>query len=272
MEFKNRFNIHRICEFYALSEGNSAFTNLLNKDQTFGACLSPYTVVNYDILNDEIVMDKNGYYQPVSKEQTGLLLTEITEQDSYDGYTDKKASDKRILRNVLKQGDCYFNTGDLIKQVEVGFSFGLPHYQFVDRIGDTFRWKGENVSTSEVESVINQHNDVEYSNVYGVTVPGCDGRAGMAAVKLKAESFDLQSFASSLDEQLPAYARPLFIRLLNEMEVTGTFKLKKGALKEEGFDPAQVTEQLLMRTPDGQGFEPLTPELHQKVVGQQLKL
>ncbi|MBL4583146.1 MAG: long-chain-acyl-CoA synthetase [Pseudomonadales bacterium] len=272
MEFKNRFNIHRICEFYALSEGNSAFTNLLNKDQTFGACLSPYTVVNYDILNDEIVMDKNGYYQPVSKEQTGLLLTEITEQDSYDGYTDKKASDKRILRNVLKQGDCYFNTGDLIKQVEVGFSFGLPHYQFVDRIGDTFRWKGENVSTSEVESVINQHNDVEYSNVYGVTVPGCDGRAGMAAVKLKAESFDLQSFASSLDEQLPAYARPLFIRLLNEMEVTGTFKLKKGALKEEGIDPAQVTEQLLMRTPDGQGFEPLTPELHQKVVGQQLKL
>jgi len=272
MEFKNRFNIHRICEFYALSEGNSAFTNLLNKDQTFGACLSPYTVVNYDILNDEIVMDKNGYYQPVSKEQTGLLLTEITEQDSYDGYTDKKASDKRILRNVLKQGDCYFNTGDLIKQVEVGFSFGLPHYQFVDHIGDTFRWKGENVSTSEVESVINQHNDVEYSNVYGVTVPGCDGRAGMAAVKLKAESFDLQSFASSLDEQLPAYARPLFIRLLNEMEVTGTFKLKKGALKEEGFDPAQVTEQLLMRTPDGQGFEPLTPELHQKVVGQQLKL
>ncbi len=271
MEFKNRFQINRICEFYALSEGNSAFTNLLNKNETFGACLSPYTVVNYDIHDDEIIRDGQEYCVPTTKGDTGLLLTEITAADAYDGYTDKKASDKRVLRNVLKDGDCYFNTGDLIKQVDVGFSFGLPHYQFVDRIGDTFRWKGENVSTSEVETVINHHADIEYSNVYGVTVPGCDGRAGMAAIKLKDEAFDLESFAQSLDQQLPVYARPLFIRLLIEMEVTGTFKLKKGALKEEGFNPSQVSEQLLMRTPGGQGFEALTDQLYQQVQGQQLK-
>ena len=271
MEFKNRFKINRICEFYALSEGNSAFTNLLNKDKTFGACLSPYTVVNYDIYNDEITFDDSGYCIPTVKGETGLLLTEITTADAYDGYTDKKASDKRVLCNVLKQGDRYFNTGDLIKQVDVGFSFGLPHYQFVDRVGDTFRWKGENVSTSEVELAINQHADIEYSNVYGVTVPGCDGRAGMAAIKLKSETFDPINFAQSIDQQLPVYARPLFIRLLNEMEITGTFKLKKGTLKEEGFDPNQVTEQLLMRMPGGQGFEPLTDQLYQQIKDQKLK-
>ncbi|MDF1644931.1 MAG: long-chain-acyl-CoA synthetase [Pseudomonadales bacterium] len=271
MEFKNRFKIHRICEFYALSEGNSAFTNLLNKDKTFGACLSPYTVVNYDIHNDEIIFNKNGYCIPAAKGETGLLLTEITAADAYDGYTDKNASDKRVLHNVLKQGDRYFNTGDLIKQVDVGFSFGLPHYQFVDRVGDTFRWKGENVSTSEVELAVNQHPDIEYSNVYGVTVPGCDGRAGMAAIKLKSKDFNPTSFAQSIDQQLPVYARPLFIRILNEMEVTGTFKLKKGTLKEEGFDPNQVTEKVLMRMPGDQGFEPLTDQLYQQIKDQTLK-
>lgn len=271
MEFKNRFKINRICEFYALSEGNSAFTNLLNKDKTFGACLSPYTVVNYDIHNDEIIFNNSGYCIPTTKGETGLLLTEITTADAYDGYTDKKASDNRVLHNVLKQGDRYFNTGDLIKQVDVGFSFGLPHYQFVDRVGDTFRWKGENVSTSEVELAINQHSDIEYSNVYGVTVPGCDGRAGMAAIKLKNETFDPISFAQSIDQQLPVYARPLFIRLLNEMEITGTFKLKKGTLKKEGFDPNQVTEQVLVRMPGSQGFEPLADQLYQQIEGQKLK-
>ena len=271
MEFKNRFQINRICEFYALSEGNAAFTNLLNKDQTFGACLSPYTVVDYDIENDEIIKGQQEYCLPISKGETGLLLTEITVADAYDGYTDKKASDKRVLHNVLKKGDCYFNTGDLIKQVDVGFSFGLPHYQFVDRIGDTFRWKGENVSTSEVESVINQHSDIEYSNVYGVTIPGCDGRAGMVAIKLTGDLFGLESLTESIDQQLPVYARPLFIRLLDEMEVTGTFKLKKGTLKQEGFDPQQVTDKLLIRTPGGDGFELLTDQLYQQVTDKGLR-
>src|SRR5690606_27315745 len=144
--------------------------------------------------------------------------------------------EKKIMRNVFKQGDQYFNTGDLLRQVDVGFALGLPHYEFVDRVGDTFRWKGENVSTNEIGEILNQHEDVVISNVYGVEIPATNRRAGMAALILKnPDTFEVESFSKLVMEKIPSYARPLFLRIQKEMDTTGTHKLKKGELKEEAY-------------------------------------
>lgn len=152
--------------------------------------------------------------------------------------------------------------------MDVGFAFGLPHYQFVDRIGDTFRWKGENVSTNEVGEVLNAHPQVHFCNVYGVEIPGTDGRAGMAALLLEAgtDDLDLESFSAQVREQLPAYARPQFLRILPDMDTTGTFKMLKGELRKQGFDPQQVSDKLLVMKPGSDTYEPLTEAFAKKIL------
>ena len=165
---------------------------------------------------------------------------------AFEGYTSKEATEKKILRGAFKPGDAWFNTGDLMKIVDVGFTMGLPHYQFVDRVGDTFRWKSENVSTNEVGEIINAHPQIAFCNVYGVEVPRADGRAGMAALSL-AEGVaqpDLASFSAHVCGQLPAYARPVFLRIQRELDTTGTFKLVKGELRNQAYDLEQVTDAL----------------------------
>ena len=144
----------------------------------------------------------------------------------------------------------------------MGFALGLPHYQFVDRVGDTFRWMSENVSTNEVGEVINTHPQVKFSNVYGVEVPATNGRAGMAALLLEdgQSELDLTSFSALVCDQLPAYARPLFLRLLPEMDTTGTFKMLKGDLREQRFDPDKVSDPLYVLKPGSERYEPLTRE------------
>ena len=136
----------------------------------------------------------------------------VDDRYQFDGYTDDDASDKKILRNVKEQGDAWFNTGDLLKQIDVGFAFKIPHYQFVDRIGDTYRWRSENVSTNEVGEILNEHSQIEISNVYGVSVPGTEGKAGMAAVTLPKDcQFDIKSFSDYVVKNLPHFARPVFL-------------------------------------------------------------
>lgn len=267
MEFKERFQVPKIYEFYGASEGNATFMNVFNRDQTIGAAIIPPSVVEYDVANDEIIRDENGYCKRVEPGQTGLLLGKITRATEFAGYTDREATEKKIVRDVFEQGDAYFNTGDLIKMVDKGFALGMKHYQFVDRVGDTFRWKGENCSTNEVGEIINGHPDIEVCNVYGVEVPGTDGRAGMAALLLKeGSSFDPDSVSELVSKALASYARPVFIRILPEQQLTGTFKLQKGDLREAAFHPDRVPDEIYVWKPGSEGYEKLDAEFYDRIM------
>ena len=238
MDFKNRYGINRVCEFYGASEGNVSFANLMNKDMTVGMTSAEVAVVEYDVDNDEIVRDQNGRCQLVAEGEPGLLLGKITPDTVFEGYTDSEATEKKVIRDAFADGDAWFNTGDLMRTVDVGFNLGYPHYQFVDRVGDTFRWKAENVSTNEVGEIINGFDQVKFCNVYGVEIPSTDGRAGMAALTLQdgVETLDLARFAEYVREHLPSYAVPVFLRVQPEIDVTGTFKMLKGDLRKQGYD------------------------------------
>ena len=260
-EFKKRFGIPQIKEFYAATEGNLAFSNVMNLDCTIGICFTPHAVVKYDVEADEPVRDKNGFMQRVSKGEAGLLLGEITEDAPFIGYTDAQATERKIFRDVFIKGDAYFNTGDLIRQI------GFGHSQFVDRVGDTFRWKGENVSTTEVEEVITTLEQVNESAVYGVKIPGTEGRAGMASVILETEfaEFDFKGFAASLRQALPSYAIPIFIRLQEEFELTATWKRIKSTLKQDGFNPGEIKDPLFIMLPGTLEYTRLTEEVYEKI-------
>ena len=257
--FKRRFGIRRIAEFYGASEGNVAFANLLNKDCTVGMTSVRHALVRYDIEADAIVRDADGRCLPVARGEPGLLLGHISPDAVFEGYTNPEATEKKIVRDVFEAGDAWFNSGDLMREVDAGFTLGYPHYQFVDRIGDTFRWKSENVSTNEVGEILNQFPQVRFSNVYGVLVPGADGRAGMAALTLAegVDSLDLVAFSEHVARELPSYARPVFLRIEREIDVTGTFKMVKGALRDEGYDLTRVTDPLFVLKPAATCYEPL---------------
>ena len=259
-EFKARFGIEQIAEFYASSEGNIAFTNVFNFDNTVGFTPATFAIVRYDLENDRPLRNAKGFLEKVKAGQPGLLVSEISKKFPFDGYTDPAKSEAVILRDVFKKGDAWFNTGDLMRDI------GCKHAQFVDRLGDTFRWKGENVSTTEVESVLGAFPGVEDAVVYGVAINGSDGRCGMAALRLAADStLDPQALAQYLDGELPVYAAPLFIRLLSELETTGTFKYKKNDLKQVAYDPAQTCDPLFVRLPGAKAFQPLDEQLWARI-------
>ena len=257
--FRQRFGVARICEIYGSSEGNVSFANLFNKDKTIGATFAKVALVKYDQENDEILRDAKGCCMEVSKGEPGLLLGEITSDYAFDGYTNKEATHKKVVGDVLKGGDRWFNTGDLVREIDVGFALGLRHFQFVDRTGDTFRWRAENVSTNEVAEVLNQHPQVAVANVYGVEVPGVEGRAGMAALAVESpDMFDLEAFTALVDRELPVYARPVFIRLQESLQTTGTFKLVKTELREEAFHLERTGGDFVyVRPPSGGGYQRL---------------
>ncbi|MDE0450543.1 MAG: long-chain-acyl-CoA synthetase [Gammaproteobacteria bacterium] len=258
VDFKRRYGIRRVTEFYGASEGNVAFANLMNKDCTIGMTSSKIALVRYDVDSDEIVRGDDGRCIEVAQGEPGLLLGHINPTARFEGYTDPEATESKILRGVLEEGDAWFNTGDLIREVDVGFSLGYAHYQFVDRTGDTFRWKSENVSTNEVGEIINGFEGIEFCNVYGVEVPGADGRAGMAAVRLaEGHDLDLAGLASYVERELPPYARPVFVRVQSEIEVTGTFKMVKGDLKQEGFDISSFDDPVYVMKPGSASYEAL---------------
>ncbi|HEU0198022.1 MAG TPA: long-chain-acyl-CoA synthetase [Nevskiaceae bacterium] len=265
--FEKRFGIERIYEFYGASESNIAFVNAFGVSQTAGFTPMSFAIVAFDNDQEQPVRDRHGFMQRVKHGGVGLLLSEVTKQRPFDGYTDPAAGAKKLFHDVFKKGDCWFNTGDLVRDQ------GLRHIQFVDRVGDTFRWKGENVATGEVEGVLAREPSVQQGAVYGVTVPGCDGRAGMAALTLAdAAHFDGRALAASLCEALPAYAVPVFLRLREHEATTGTFKYRKVELKREGFDLTQVKEPLYVLANRKRGYEPLTPELSAQISSSELRL
>jgi fatty-acyl-CoA synthase len=246
--FKERFAIPQILEFYAATEGNFSLYNLEGKPGAIGRIPSflahrfPAAIVRFDIQMAAPHRDAEGRCERCARNEVGEAIGRITEMGSaaggrFEGYTSAAESEKKLLRDVFAPGDCWFRTGDLMRQDEQGF------FYFVDRIGDTFRWKGENVATSEVAAALGECRGVVEANVYGVAVPGADGRAGMAALVVD-EGFDIGDLRARLVERLPDYARPVFLRLQSELAVTETFKQKKQPLVEEGFDPGRIADAL----------------------------
>jgi len=260
-DFKKRFNIPKVYEFYASSEGNVAFANMMNLNCTVGFGIQPYAIVKYDVEGDEPIKDANGFMQKVDKGEAGLLLGEINEDNRFIGYTSKDATESKIMRDVFEKGDAWFNTGDLIKNV------GFGHAQFVDRVGDTFRWKGENVSTTEVEEVITTQEQVKESTAYGVTIPGTEGRAGMVSLiaNTDLENFDFNAFAETVRRDLPAYAVPLFIRFQEEFEVTATMKRIKSSLKQGGYNPQEIKDPLYVMLPGDSEYSELTDAIFSEI-------
>ena len=267
-EFKNRFGIERVVELYASSEGNVAFTNVFNFDNTVGFSPVSYAIVKYDKEADEPVRDDKGFMIKVGKGESGLMLGEITDKTPFDGYTDQEKTEKAIFRDVFKKGDAWFNTGDMMRDI------GFRHAQFVDRLGDTFRWKGENVSTTEVEQILDGADEVVESVVYGVEIPGTNGRAGMAELRLDRAhgEVDWAAFTAGLQRDLPPYAIPVFLRITDHgVETTGTFKHQKNKLKEEKYDLNQVDDPVYVLLPGESAYQPLTPEIQQGIDGGQYR-
>lgn len=255
--FQQRFGVDRILEHYGASEGNTLFVNPLAVPRTVGFTISPHRLVAWDADSGELVRDRRGRPVQVGRGEPGLLLSKVTRRYSYDGYTDAGASEARLLRDPFGRGGTWFDSGDLLRKT------GWFHAAFVDRVGDTFRWRSENVSVGQVEAVLGLHPQVADCAVYGVQVPGLPGRAGMAALVPSGE-LELSVLLERLRRDLSDAAVPVFLRLRSELETTGTHKHRKGRLKEQGFDPS-CGEPLLVRL-SGRGYVPLTVELHDRIV------
>jgi fatty-acyl-CoA synthase len=264
-ELVERFAIPQVLEFYGSTEGN---VSMFNFDGTLGAIgrMPKYLrgffnirLVKFDIATETPVRGANGFCIETDVNEPGECVGAIRgdARSDYTGYADKAASEKKIAHDVFAKGDRWFRTGDLLRQDADGY------FYFVDRIGDTFRWKGENVSTSEVATRLGTAPGVKEINVYGVSVADLDGRAGMAAL-VTDDKFDIAKFAEAADE-LPPYARPLFVRRLPELATTGTFKVRKVDLVTAGFDPAKVTGDLWFREPDG-GYVPVTRQVFESIM------
>ncbi|MBM7333490.1 long-chain-acyl-CoA synthetase [Alloalcanivorax marinus] len=260
--FKRRFAIDRIAEFYTASESNVAFTNVFNFDNTVGFSPVGYAIVKYDKDAERPLRDRRGRMVRVGRGEAGLMLGEITDKTPFDGYTDPDKTEKAIFRDVFKKGDAWFNTGDMMRDI------GFRHAQFVDRLGDTFRWKGENVSTTEVEQMLDDSGPVVESVVYGVEIPGTDGRAGMAQLRLDRphEEVDWVAFTRALQRALPPFAVPVFLRVIQGgVQTTGTFKHQKNTLKEEKYDLAKVDDPVYVLLPGERTYQPLTPDIQQGI-------
>ncbi len=273
--FKTRFRIPRILEFYAATEGNVSMFNVEGKPGAIGRIPSylahrfPAALARFDFEKEEPVRNEDGFCLRAAPNETGEALGRIFEDPSnsgnrYEGYSNPEDSGKKILRNVFAAGDAWFRTGDLMRKDEQGY------FYFVDRVGDTFRWKGENVSTNEVSEAICAFPGVTQANVYGVPVPGADGRAGMALV-VSNETLDLARLRAHLRERLPEYAHPLFLRIRSEVELTGTFKYTKTNLMREGYDPAGGGELYFNDRLSG-CFVPLDAELYGRLRNGQVRL
>jgi len=256
-EFKERFGIDKVAELYASSEGNIGFSNFFNMDNTVGFSTAPYKLVKYHEGTRDPIRNDKGRLEEVEKGQPGLLIGEINKKWAFEGYTQKEATEKSILRDGFKKGDAWFNTGDVLKEI------GCRHLQFVDRMGDTFRWKGENVSTTEVENIIDGTGMVEEAIVYGVEIPKTNGKAGMVTLvpQSNGSAFDINKLFDYLQENLPAYAVPVFVRVTNAIEKTGTFKYRKVDIQKLGYSLERSEDDVYAWLPGSSGYTLLTPEL-----------
>jgi fatty-acyl-CoA synthase len=274
-QFQSRFGV-AILEFYAATEGNVTLFNFEGKPGAVGRLpwflkhTFPTTIVRFDLEREQPLRNSRGFCEEAAAGETGEAIGRIFDDPSmpagrFEGYADAAETERKILRGVFEAGDAWFRTGDLMRRDADGY------FYFVDRIGDTYRWKGENVSTTEVAQTICGFAGIEDANVYGVPVPGHEGRAGMAAIVCN-PSIDLKALRSYLAARLADYARPLFLRIVGAIDVTATFKQRKLALVKEGFDPACVSDPLYVDDPDRRAFVPIDDALYRRIVTGQTRL
>lgn len=266
-DFQARFGVSKMFEFYGSTESN---VKLMNFDGKPGACgrIPPYAAkhfdhiafVKYDVETGQPLRGENGLCQPAAAGEAGEAIGRIGEdaRTRIEGYNDPRDTEAKMLRDVFEKGDLWFRTGDLMRRGKHGYVY------FIDRLGDTFRWKGENVSTNEVAEALSQVPGVETANVYGVSVPGTEGKAGMASVTVSGY-LDYKHLFDRLSARLPKYAVPVFIREQQEAETTGTFKYRKVELAEQGFDPDAVQDPVWYADPETGEYVRLTPEEFRKI-------
>jgi fatty-acyl-CoA synthase len=274
-DFQARFAIPRILEFYAATEGNFSLFNVEGQPGAIGrippllAHRFPANLVKLDLDSGMPLRNEEGFCLACARGEAGEAIGRIGTADEgggrFEGYTDAGETEKKILRDVFARGDAWFRTGDLMRIDDKGF------FHFVDRIGDTFRWKGENVATSEVNDVMRDFTGVVDATTYGVSIPGADGRAGMSAIVVN-EGFDIAALPAHLAQRLPAYARPVFIRISCDIDATETFKQKKGGLAREGFDPATVSDSLFMLDSKSGAYVALDSGAYQQIIGGSIRL
>lgn len=254
-EFKQRFDIPNIYEVWGASESPNGFLNLLNFDKTIGWNPMGWKTVAWNQEEEAPVRGTDGFLQEVGPGEVGLLIMKIDAHQEFAGYTDEEATERKIIRDAFEEGDAWFDSGDLIENL------GHGHARFVDRTGDTFRWGGENVATTEVEGVAGSWHQVEQAVVYGVEVPGMEGRCGMALVLLRdGEQLDREGFAKHLRANLPKFAVPRFLRIATSLAMTGTFRPQKYDLKQQGFDLDVIGDPLLILPPGEDAFRTLTAD------------
>ncbi len=272
-EFVERTGIKRLVEFYGSTEGNVNFFNLDGKIGAVGRiprllrARLPARIIRFDVETEQPIRGPDGFCMEAAPDEVGEAVGPITSEprQRFDGYNDQKQSQKKILTDVFVKGDRWFRTGDLMKMDKDGYIY------FVDRIGDTFRWKGENVSTSEVEIAISSLKGVTHAIVYGVSVAGYDGRAGMAAISPR-EGVDLKALYAHVAQHLPSYARPIFVRFQAEAETTGTLKYRKVDLVKDGFDPMNTSDPMFVADNERQTYIPITPDVHRDIVSGKIRL
>jgi fatty-acyl-CoA synthase len=269
---KQRFHIPDILEFYGSTEGNVSMFNFDGQEGAVGRVPKwlrkrfNVRLVQFDVETEEPIRGTNGLCIEAGAGQIGECIGHIggDARSEYSGYVDKAASEKKILRDVFEKGDAWFATGDLMKTDADGY------FYFVDRIGDTFRWKGENVSTTEVAERLQGCPGVKEANIYGVEVPGAEGRAGMAGLVVDPE-FDIKGFGEAVARDLPAYAQPLFVRILPAIETTGTFKARKMDLVADGFDPGKIKGPLYFHDAK-KGYVKVTKGVYEKILAGTVKI
>ena len=274
-DFQNRFAIPRIVEFYAATEGNFSLFNVEGQPGAIGrvppllAHRFPAGLVKLDPDSGAPLRNEEGFCIACARGEAGEAIGRIGTADEgggrFEGYTDAGETEKKILRDVFAKGDAWFRTGDLMRLDDKGF------FHFVDRIGDTFRWKGENVATSEVNDAVRDFIGVVDATTYGVSIPGTDGRAGMSAIVVN-EGFDIEGLPAHLAQRLPAYARPVFIRISRELDATETFKQKKGELAREGFDPSAIADPLFIADPKSGAYIGLDADVYAGIIDGAIRL
>ena len=235
--FQKRFNINKIVEIYGATEAVGMTINSFGRSGMIGRKRSDSTIIHCNKDDGSPILSDKGFCTKVSEGETGLYIQKISSSAKFQGYLDAQASNKKILQNVFKTGDQYFNTGDLITLHDNNW------LSFADRVGDTYRWKSENVSTMEVAAILNNASGVMDCNVYGVQVDSAEGKAGMAAMNVSDE-FSFISFIEHVNKNLNTFQKPYFLRLTKEMQTTGTFKHQKEDLKKQGFNPSLIKDKL----------------------------
>ena len=267
LEFKSRFNIEHIYEYYSSTEGFGPLVNFDEVPGMIGRDTNPNSAIaKVDIETGELIKTEDGFLIKCTSGDTGMSLLKIEDAENYTKYRDNEKTKQRLIQNVFEPGDAYFKTFDFLKVHD-------DHWvSFADRFGDTFRWKGENVSTLEVENILDTHEMVLSSAVYGVSIPGTEGKAGMASLMVESASdIDIDTVSKFVSDSLPKYSVPVFLRIRETLALTGSYKITKVDLKREGYDIEKITDRIYCWDVSKKAYIPFNSDLYEQLKAGKLK-